>query len=361
MSGAFRSGFVSVVGRPNVGKSTLVNRLVGRKVAIVSPRPQTTRNRLLGIANLAEAQVVLMDTPGLHKPTSALGRQMMEEVDQALEGADLVALLVDSSEEFGSGDRWALERVHDFGGPTFLVLNKIDLIPKPRLLPLIDTYRLQAEFVEIVPISALTIAESQPLVRVAFAHTRMHEADMAATGIALAIFSIGMFGWGAQYILARGFYATRDTITPAVVGTIMTALNIPLYWLLVRRSQYRGLATASTIGIIVYTIVLFVLLVRRTQNRESRALVALFAKVSAASLGSALGAYLLGRWMEGFLPWQRAYAALAVLVIVTAAGVLLLGILLRLLRVTELENYLKRTLSLVTRRFGRVRGNAAGA
>jgi len=213
----------------------------------------------------------------------------------------------------------------------------------------------------LVPISALTIAESQPLVRVAFAHTRMHEADMAATGIALAIFSIGMFGWGAQYILARGFYATRDTITPAVVGTIMTALNIPLYWLLVRRSQYRGLATASTIGIIVYTIVLFVLLVRRTQNRESRALVALFAKVSAASLGSALGAYLLGRWMEGFLPWQRAYAALAVLVIVTAAGVLLLGILLRLLRVTELENYLKRTLSLVTRRFGRVPGNAAGA
>ncbi|HJY86139.1 MAG TPA: GTPase Era [Candidatus Acidoferrales bacterium] len=156
MSGAFRSGFVSVVGRPNVGKSTLVNRLVGRKVAIVSPRPQTTRNLLLGIANLAEAQVVLMDTPGLHKPTSALGRQMMEEVDQALEGADLVAMLVDSSEQFGSGDRWALERVHDFSGPTFLVLNKIDLIPKPRLLPLIDTYRSEAEFAEIVPVSALT-------------------------------------------------------------------------------------------------------------------------------------------------------------------------------------------------------------
>jgi GTP-binding protein Era len=156
MSSAFQSGFVTIVGRPNAGKSTLVNRLVGRKVAIVSPRPQTTRNRVLGIVNLAEAQVVLMDTPGLQKPTSALGRQMMDEVNQALEGVDLVALLVDASEEFGSADRWALERVHHFGGTIFLLLNKIDLVPKPRLLPLMDTYRSEAEFSEIIPISALT-------------------------------------------------------------------------------------------------------------------------------------------------------------------------------------------------------------
>lgn len=156
MSAAFKSGFVAIVGRPNAGKSTLVNRLVGRKVAIVSPRPQTTRNRIQGIVNLENAQIVLIDTPGLHKPATALGRQMMEEIEQALDGIDILALLVDASEEFGPGDHWGLERVRRFRGTTFLLLNKIDLIAKERLLPLIDTYRREAEFAEMIPISALT-------------------------------------------------------------------------------------------------------------------------------------------------------------------------------------------------------------
>ena len=156
MSRVFKSGFVAVVGRPNAGKSTLVNCLVGRKVAIVSPRPQTTRNRIQGIVNREDAQIVLIDTPGLHKPETALGRQMVQEIEQALEGIDNLALLIDASEEFGPGDLRALERVRQFRGTSFLLPNKIDLIVKARLLPLIDAYRRECDFAEIIPISALT-------------------------------------------------------------------------------------------------------------------------------------------------------------------------------------------------------------
>jgi GTP-binding protein Era len=152
---AFKAGFVAVVGRPNAGKSTLVNRVVGRKVAIVSPRPQTTRNRIQGIVNRPDAQVVLVDTPGLHRPDSALNRQMMDEVAQALEGIDALVLIVDAAEAFGSGDRYAVELVKRFNGPSLLLLNKIDRIEKPGLLPLMDRYRKEHEFADIFPISAL--------------------------------------------------------------------------------------------------------------------------------------------------------------------------------------------------------------
>ena len=156
MTTPFKSGFVAIVGRPNVGKSTLVNRLVGQKVAIVSPRPQTTRNRIQGIASREHAQVVLIDTPGVHKPETALGRQMMEEVKQAFEGIDVVALMIDASEAFGPGDRRALERGRRFAGTSFLLPNKIDLIEKERLLPLMDACRREHNFAEIIPVSALT-------------------------------------------------------------------------------------------------------------------------------------------------------------------------------------------------------------
>jgi putative peptidoglycan lipid II flippase len=206
----------------------------------------------------------------------------------------------------------------------------------------------------LVPISAFTIVESQPLVRVAFAHTRMHGSSLTATGIALALFSIGMFGWGSQYILARGFYATRDTITPAVVGTVMTALNIPLYWYLVHRAQYRGLALASSIGIIAYTIVLFILLNRRTKNRESGALLVFFAKVGLASAGAAAGCYALEKWVMRFLPWQRAVGSFGVLVITTTGGIIALGILMKLFRLSEFEIYMKQVLAVAMRKLGRV-------
>src|SRR5450759_3798954 len=139
MGQEFKFGFVAVVGRPNAGKSTLVNRLVGQKVAIVTSRPQTTRNRIQGIVNCPNAQVVMIDTPGLHRPDSVLGRQMMSEVDAALDAVDVLALIVDASEEFGQGDRRAIERAARFEGTRILLLNKIDRVPKGRLLPLIES------------------------------------------------------------------------------------------------------------------------------------------------------------------------------------------------------------------------------
>ncbi len=156
MTSPFRSGFVAIVGRPNVGKSTLVNRLVGRKVAIVTSRPQTTRNRILGIVNRPHAQVVLIDTPGVHRAETALARHMMDEVTQALESVDVLAVMIDAAAGLTEPDRLALERARRHEGPLFLLLNKIDRMPKPALLPLLDACARQGQFTEVIPISALT-------------------------------------------------------------------------------------------------------------------------------------------------------------------------------------------------------------
>lgn len=155
MAQEFKSGYVAIVGRPNAGKSTLLNRLVGEKVAIVTPRPQTTRNRIQGIVNRQNAQVVLIDTPGLHRPESALGRQMIGEINAAIDSVDIVALLLDASEKFGQGDRRAVERVQRFEGTRFLLLNKIDRVAKAELLPMIETLAKMGKFDELIPISAL--------------------------------------------------------------------------------------------------------------------------------------------------------------------------------------------------------------
>src|SRR5437870_1009942 len=152
----FRSGFVAIIGRPNVGKSTLVNALTGHKVAIVTPRPQTTRNRIQGIVNRPRAQVVLIDTPGIHRAESPLGKKMMDEVKQALEGIDVLAVVIDASQGLKREDRLAIERAEAQGKPMFLLLNKIDRIPKPSLLPLLEVCSRAASFTEMIPISALT-------------------------------------------------------------------------------------------------------------------------------------------------------------------------------------------------------------
>jgi GTP-binding protein Era len=152
---SFKSGFVAVVGRPNAGKSTLVNALVGSKVSIVTPVPQTTRNRILGIVNRPVAQVILMDTPGIHKPFSRLNEQMMNFVRQALADRDLAVLIVDASEKFGKGDEFAIELLKQYTPRTILTLNKIDRVNKPDLLPLMERYSNLHSFEEIFPISAL--------------------------------------------------------------------------------------------------------------------------------------------------------------------------------------------------------------
>ncbi len=156
MNSSFHSGFVAILGRPNAGKSTFVNRLVGQKVAIVTSRPQTTLSRVLGIVNRPQAQVVLVDTPGVHRAESALGRQMMDEVRQAIEGIDVLALMIDASEGIKAGDRLAFERAQNFRGPRVLLLNKIDRMSKPSLLPLLEACAREGEFAEMIPISSLT-------------------------------------------------------------------------------------------------------------------------------------------------------------------------------------------------------------
>jgi GTP-binding protein Era len=155
MADQTKSGFVAVVGRPNAGKSTLVNALVGSKVSIVTAVPQTTRNRILGIVNRPSAQIVLMDTPGIHRPLSRLNEQMMTFVRQALTERDLAVLIVDASERFGHGDEFALGLLKEYAPRTILALNKIDRIKKPKLLPLIQLYSQLYNFEEIMPISAL--------------------------------------------------------------------------------------------------------------------------------------------------------------------------------------------------------------
>src|ERR1700732_1301255 len=151
----FKAGFVAIIGRPNAGKSTLVNRLVGQKVAIVTSKPQTTRNRIQGIVTRPEGQIIFIDTPGLHKAETALGRQMMQEVAAALEGVDVLLLLVDASSAFPQADELLLERAKRFRGKTILALNKVDRLPKPKLLPLIDAFQKAFPFSAIVPVSAL--------------------------------------------------------------------------------------------------------------------------------------------------------------------------------------------------------------
>ena len=154
-SAGHRSGFVSIVGRPNAGKSTLINHLVGQKVAIVTSKPQTTRNRIQGIVNRADAQVVLVDTPGIHDAKTALNKQMMREVAAALEGIDVLLLMVDAIAVHPHVDSMLLDKAKRFEGKTILVLNKVDKLPKQKLLPLMEAFGKAHPFVAMVPISAL--------------------------------------------------------------------------------------------------------------------------------------------------------------------------------------------------------------
>ncbi len=168
---SFHSGFVCILGRPNAGKSTLLNALVGEKLAIISPKPQTTRNRILGVIHSQKqkgrpaGQVILLDTPGVHRPDSSLGRKMMGEVREALEGCNLILLIEDAARRRDPSDQFVIDLVKKSQTPAFMLLNKIDLLrgrsdgkggskAKDKLLPLIDEYRALHDFQEIIPISA---------------------------------------------------------------------------------------------------------------------------------------------------------------------------------------------------------------
>ena len=152
----FRAGFVALIGRPNAGKSTLLNRLVGQKIAAVSNKPQTTRFRIQGVITRPDGQIVLVDTPGVHKPGYEMNRRMMSTVQDALLGVDLICLIRDASVGTGNGDRFVMDLIRKSGKPALLLLNKIDkLADKAELLPLIDWYQNEYEWQEVIPISAL--------------------------------------------------------------------------------------------------------------------------------------------------------------------------------------------------------------
>ena len=160
-----KSGYISLVGRPNAGKSTLLNQLIGQKLAIVSDKPQTTRHRILGVKNLPEAQLVFIDTPGIHKPVHRMNRRMVDAALDTLREVDVIVLVVDVTNRPGAGDRFVQELVERSQAPAVIALNKIDLIRKPALLPVIEHYAKSPAFRAIVPISALSADGLEPLVQ----------------------------------------------------------------------------------------------------------------------------------------------------------------------------------------------------
>ncbi len=165
-----KSGFVSLVGRPNAGKSTLLNRIVGSKLAIVSDKPQTTRNRILGARNYPDGQIIFIDTPGIHRPLHRMNVRMVDLAVEAATQADLIGLVRDASIPAGSGDQFVRELLAKVKVPVVLILNKIDRLAKPRLLPMIDAASTSFPFVEIVPVSALDGTNVERLEQVLLEH-----------------------------------------------------------------------------------------------------------------------------------------------------------------------------------------------
>ena len=155
MSGAeFKSGFAAVIGRPNVGKSTLINRLIGQKIAITSDKPQTTRSRIQCILTVDDAQVIFLDTPGIHKPKFKLGEYMLRAAEGTLKEVDVILFVIDANEKFGGGEKYILERLKSTERPVILIVNKIDLLEREKLLPILAEYSARREFAALVPISA---------------------------------------------------------------------------------------------------------------------------------------------------------------------------------------------------------------
>lgn len=162
----FKSGFVALIGRPNAGKSTLLNALMKQKIAIVSDKPQTTRNVIRGIRTDDDSQIVFLDTPGIHKPKHELGRQMNKESFGSLHEVDLIYYLADATEDFGSGDQFVIDLLKPLSTPVFLILNKIDRLKKQALIELLSRWNQRFEFTEIIPISALTEDNTNHLIEV---------------------------------------------------------------------------------------------------------------------------------------------------------------------------------------------------
>ena len=165
---AYKSGFATLIGRPNVGKSTLMNHLIGQKIAITSNRPQTTRNRIQTVLTTEEGQIVFLDTPGIHKAKNKLGEYMVNVAERTMEDVDVILWLVEPTDYIGAGERHIIEQLKKTKTPVILVINKIDTVKKDALFAFIDTYRKELDFQEIVPVSALKGNNTDELVKCIF-------------------------------------------------------------------------------------------------------------------------------------------------------------------------------------------------
>lgn len=162
---AFKSGFATLIGRPNVGKSTLMNCLIGQKIAITSNKPQTTRNRIQTVYTSEEGQIVFLDTPGIHKAKNKLGDYMVNVAEKTMSEVDVILWLVEPSNFIGAGERHIIEQLQKTATPVILVINKIDTVKREQLLEYIDTYRKEYDFAEIVPVSALKAENTEELIK----------------------------------------------------------------------------------------------------------------------------------------------------------------------------------------------------
>ena len=207
----------------------------------------------------------------------------------------------------------------------------------------------------MIPVSALLVAQSEPVVYLVFSHTRLHGRDFHATGVALALFSLGMFAWAGQYLLSRGFFAMHNSWTPAVVGTATTLASLPMYALLVHRDGYRGLALASSLGIAGFMLALFVLLNWKLKSRTVRSNILFFLKTSAASVVAAGATYLVSRRLEVHIPWRSTVGAFVLLAIGSTVGFGLTAALAKLLRIEEFNIQVEKLTRVVRRRMAGTR------
>lgn len=166
----FKSGFISIIGRPNAGKSTLLNAMLNEKLAITSPKPQTTRDNIMGIVTMNDAQLVFIDTPGIHKPHHRLGKHLNRNAYQAITEADINFVIIDATKPFGSGDEFLLSRIANSEVPAFLIVNKIDLMTKEQLLHVLNEWQTRYQFAEIIPISALKKDNLQQLLKLTLSY-----------------------------------------------------------------------------------------------------------------------------------------------------------------------------------------------
>ena len=209
---AYKSGFVSIIGRPNVGKSSLMNYILQQKIAISSDKPQTTRQKILGLYTDEEMQIVFTDTPGIHKPKHKLGEYMMGEAKSALEEVDMILYLIDGTSSFGGGEQFIIDQIRDRNCPVFLLINKIDMMTADALLPVIDLYKDKMDFAEIIPISAVKGNNVEHLLEVVKSYLpegpQYYPEDMVTDQPERAII--------AELIREKVLYLTRDEVPHSV-------------------------------------------------------------------------------------------------------------------------------------------------